>query len=749
MGGAVEAVTGAFSDVVEAAADVTSVVTDLGTEFLSSEALGVAGLAFGVPTGPGLFSSFGAFDVVGSFAGNASWFDAFNPGQIISQAADVVSGGGIGGGLELPGLGNLNFGNLPGVSDFGQIASTASQAVRSVSTVVGPVASAASALGVQVPGLQVLGQVNRIAGTVGAASTGFSNFTSGQPLTAAGALKTGASLIGAATGVTQNSGFVGAKNFAAAEVNDLFAGINILTDTQANQLIRQSGVNPLFVNGLVDPGTQLPFDANSYILNQADLNNLKNQFDNEIAGAESNIREANANIVQAQAELDDPNISDERRAELNQFIENSYASIATNQESLEYNQNALTQLNTNIENEVALYTQASNQANRSPAGVSPSSVTAPGDNFVTAYDPETGRWSVFNTQTGATVATNLSEQQALLATQDLNIGLPAVSLNTSAAAAQGANAAAVTNSVPSVNLGNTEPNQDTVRQAAAQEPQTNIQNLVQQARQQQAARAVKQNQAQASDWRVRLRLAPNSNYLYNDPSPGILAPLSTRSGTDGIIFPYTPSIDTAYKANYDTYDLTHSNYRGYFYKNSYADAVNIRATFTAQDTVEANYLLAVIHFFRSVTKMFYGQDPGRGSPPPLVYLSGYGDYQFNEHPSVVSQFNYTLPPDVDYIRAYSTLVNGENLLPSRNRRSVPGNPLAFALDRLINNKLTKGAETVRAPMENNLAINAPTYVPTKMEIAITLLPMQSRQQVSQQFSVKNFANGNSLRAGFW
>jgi hypothetical protein len=66
-----------------------------------------------------------------------------------------------------------------------------------------------------------------------------------------------------------------------------------------------------------------------------------------------------------------------------------------------------------------------------------------------------------------------------------------------------------------------------------------------------------------------------------------------------------------YKANYQPYDLTHSNYRGYFYKNSAIDAINLRGTFTAQDTTEANYLLAVIHFFRSVTKMFYGQDAER------------------------------------------------------------------------------------------------------------------------------------------
>jgi hypothetical protein len=29
------------------------------------------------------------------------------------------------------------------------------------------------------------------------------------------------------------------------------------------------------------------------------------------------------------------------------------------------------------------------------------------------------------------------------------------------------------------------------------------------------------------------------------------------------------------------------------------------------------------------------------------------------------------------------------------------------------------------------------------------LPVQSRQQVSNQFSVKDFANGNLLKGGFW
>jgi hypothetical protein len=42
-----------------------------------------------------------------------------------------------------------------------------------------------------------------------------------------------------------------------------------------------------------------------------------------------------------------------------------------------------------------------------------------------------------------------------------------------------------------------------------------------------------------------------------------------------------------------------------------------------------------------------------------------------------------------------------------------------------------------------------TYVPTKMEISISLLPMQTRNQVSKQFSLEGFAQGRLLSGGFW
>jgi hypothetical protein len=74
--------------------------------------------------------------------------------------------------------------------------------------------------------------------------------------------------------------------------------------------------------------------------------------------------------------------------------------------------------------------------------------------------------------------------------------------------------------------------------------------------------------------------------------------------------------------------------------------------------------------------------------------------------------------------------------------------LGGALDRLANAGATKGA-VIPSPPGTLFDRNNPTYVPTKMEISITLLPMQSRTQVSQQFSVKGFANGDLLKGGFW
>jgi hypothetical protein len=267
-----------------------------------------------------------------------------------------------------------------------------------------------------------------------------------------------------------------------------------------------------------------------------------------------------------------------------------------------------------------------------------------------------------------------------------------------------------------------------------------------------------QKMANQGDWRVRLSLAPDSNYLYNAPSVeerGILAPLNA---TYGVIFPYTPKIDVSYKATYASESLTHSNYLSYFYKASSVDSVRISCPFTAQDTTEAQYLLAVIHFFRSATKMFYGQDAQRGAPPPLVFLTGLGQYQFNNHPCVITGFEYSLPADVDYIRAGSPNINGTDLVVRRTseKNNLPTGVASSIQDRLrtlFNSQgINKGAvQTVSqgTAVVPSFSKNSPTYVPTKIDISLSMYPIVTRNQASRQFSLKQFANGELVKQGFW
>lgn len=275
------------------------------------------------------------------------------------------------------------------------------------------------------------------------------------------------------------------------------------------------------------------------------------------------------------------------------------------------------------------------------------------------------------------------------------------------------------------------------------------------------------------DWRVRLSLSPGADYLYKGSSPGILKPLQN---TDGVIFPYTPNITISYNANYDPTSVTHSNYKIYQYLNSSVDQVNITCDFTAQDTYEATYLLAVIHFFRSVTKMFYGQDqnPKSGTPPPLCYLFGLGEFQFNAHPLVVSAFTYTLPSEVDYIRADPSEAYTLSEVKVSGARSItpeakkPSSVFSDAikgslkntrlgqgiakLGKVIGQDLTFGGILSSPSVQDNSGFNSfrspgvsePTYVPTKLQIQLTCIPIVSRYDISNRFSLRDYASGQLL-----
>jgi hypothetical protein len=730
------AFVGALIDFGASAVDaIGSVISDFGTEFLSA-----ADLPKDLPVFQAVNPlDFGGYEVVGSFAGVDAWVELYDRGSIVGSASPVFNAFDVLTPTEVFGtISPVSDFNLPSITDsppslssikdiastvqkdFGRFVSDAQSALAAYQKVAPLVNLASSALGIQNPVNAILAPVSQAVGIAGAAAgvagavgtgdirslatnpavinTVYSVAGSNTSFSVARAIGTGVSLYNTANAIGSTVNSV-TQPGAVVATNGIVGGTFRELNAAETAALERRNLDPALVNFIVDPGTNQPLTYNTALISRDELGLIINDYNTEIANSDQAIRSNNANITAIEAELRDENLSDDRRSELEDLLRASYENNAIQQNIRDSNLAGLSTAVSSLAADQEIINSTNASVNRSPVTVTTSA--------------------------------------------DLNAALAA------------ATAAGLIPSVSNINQSPTNVEVGFIAEQppnAAPDPSTGVgvqaRNLVREARNQQTLRNLTNTKAQSSDWRVRLRLAPNSTYLYNAFQPGLLTPLSAKEGTDGVVFPYTPSIDTAYKANYESYDLTHSNYRGYFYKNSYVDAVNIRAQFTAQDTVEADYLLAVIHFFRSATKMFYGQDSQRGSPPPMVYLSGHGGFQFNEHPCVISQFNYQLPNDVDYIRAQTFNRNGTDLLANRTRTSIPGNPLSFGINRLLNNALTQGALDTR-PTQDNLPLGTPTYVPTKMEMSISLLPMQSRQQVSKQFSLRAFANGNLLQGGFW
>ena len=182
----------------------------------------------------------------------------------------------------------------------------------------------------------------------------------------------------------------------------------------------------------------------------------------------------------------------------------------------------------------------------------------------------------------------------------------------------------------------------------------------------------------APDWRVKLSIPSGVGF-------GALHGSLARTG--GMMFPYTPSITFGTGADYSEMTPTHALYPYVVYQNSRVTDISITGTFTCQNAEEATYIVAAQHYFSTVTKSAYAGSANQGSPPPIVFLSGYGQYMFQNVPVVVANWSVNLPSEPDYIQAFTG-----------------------------------------------------TYAPTKCEITCTLKVAYSRSK-TQSFSLQSFAAG--------
>ena len=173
------------------------------------------------------------------------------------------------------------------------------------------------------------------------------------------------------------------------------------------------------------------------------------------------------------------------------------------------------------------------------------------------------------------------------------------------------------------------------------------------------------------DWRVRI--ACDWSLFPNNPQFELL------QKSAGVVFPILPDITFSTKANYTQLDPIHNNYPFQAYKNSQIDEIMINGTFIAEDETQAAYWIAMTTFFKTMTKMFFGQGANAGAPPPVCRLTGYGASVFDNIPVVVKSFSVDFSKDVNYKRCNAFNTNtwvpitstvNVNVQPVYNRRNL-------------------------------------------------------------------------------
>jgi hypothetical protein len=110
---------------------------------------------------------------------------------------------------------------------------------------------------------------------------------------------------------------------------------------------------------------------------------------------------------------------------------------------------------------------------------------------------------------------------------------------------------------------------------------------------------------------------------------------------------------------------------------------------------------------------------------------------------LITSFGYSLPNDVDYVRAGSiSSWGGASIGTFSNKQNadkyIPG--IGTILGRLQGSKLQFGGAS-KDPEFKTLSTEKATYVPTKMQIQLSAIPVVTRNDISNQFSLSKYAKG--------
>ena len=134
--------------------------------------------------------------------------------------------------------------------------------------------------------------------------------------------------------------------------------------------------------------------------------------------------------------------------------------------------------------------------------------------------------------------------------------------------------------------------------------------------------------------------------------------------------------------------------------------------------------MAAIHFLRTVTKSNFGvSDPNRGTPPPKLAFSAYGDAMFNRTPVYIRTVAFGLDQDVDYVPVRQGSIVGD------------GRPGGGSLDDMLKN----------------------SYVPLVLNLFVDIMVAPNPSKLRDEFrldapprsGLEDFRKGKLLKKGYY
>jgi len=211
--------------------------------------------------------------------------------------------------------------------------------------------------------------------------------------------------------------------------------------------------------------------------------------------------------------------------------------------------------------------------------------------------------------------------------------------------------------------------------------------------------------------------------------------------TDGLMFPYTPMIQVQHSnVGFGQYDLPHTNYDYLAYSKTQSPSMTVTGTFGAHTEDEAEYMMAALHFFRTVTKSSFGTtDPNRGTPPPKLAFSAYGPAMFNRTPVYIRSVAFGLDQDVDYVP-----INSEN----RATTEIIDKLNNWYKETVEEGKPDEGLKKM-AQYGENINDVGKSYVPLILNIFVELVVSPNPSQLRDEFNLEDFREGKLLHKGFY